>query len=400
MNIVFVTREYPPSKRLGGIGHYVYDMANKLADMGNNVSVICASDDVDSESDLVHNSVRVIRISGGDFFISKDGLVGKFLNLYREIFKYSSYRKKLAERLFEFCIENKIDLVEFPEYGGEFLFVNEKISPSIVIRLHGPSLLIRTKSKNFLKNIKNNLFLGRKKNEISSLGKFKAVTSPSKALSNWVNDRYNTDIINIQNSIDCVTWMEDGLNSANPFDENNLINIFSAGTVDEGKGVPELIETVRILRLRGLNIKLTIAGRLSQYGKTLAEKCSSGDSQYSFLVLLGAIDRKKLAGYYHHADAVIFLSRWEPFGLVCVEAMAAGGLVIASNRGGMAEIINDAENGYLIEPENPNKVANLLEFILKKNNQNIRKNAINKAINNFDLSAVAKNTIDLYRNLI
>lgn len=45
-------------------------------------------------------------------------------------------------------------------------------------------------------------------------------------------------------------------------------------------------------------------------------------------------------------------------GIVCLESMAIGNIVIGSKNGGMAEIITDGVDGYLVEPRNINAIAN------------------------------------------
>ncbi|SEO72683.1 Glycosyltransferase involved in cell wall bisynthesis [Propionispora vibrioides] len=56
-------------------------------------------------------------------------------------------------------------------------------------------------------------------------------------------------------------------------------------------------------------------------------------------------------------DVFVMASLNEPFGLVTVEAMAAGAVVVAANSGGTAEIITDEETGLLVPPQDPEKLA-------------------------------------------
>ncbi|MEM2617607.1 MAG: glycosyltransferase, partial [Thermofilaceae archaeon] len=70
------------------------------------------------------------------------------------------------------------------------------------------------------------------------------------------------------------------------------------------------------------------------------------------------------------ADAFAVPSRWEPFGLSAVEAMAAGVPVAASGVGGLKETIVDLRSdpsggtGYLVPPENPAELARALASLL------------------------------------
>jgi glycosyltransferase-like protein len=57
------------------------------------------------------------------------------------------------------------------------------------------------------------------------------------------------------------------------------------------------------------------------------------------VVLLGTVDDAELAGWYHSADALAFPSIKEGWGLVVLEAMAAGLPVVASRAGGLVELV-------------------------------------------------------------
>jgi UDP-glucose:(heptosyl)LPS alpha-1,3-glucosyltransferase len=84
----------------------------------------------------------------------------------------------------------------------------------------------------------------------------------------------------------------------------------------------------------------------------------------------GVADRVRWLGprpdterWYAVADAVALPTRYEPFGNVHLEALASGVPVVASSRAGGAELIRDAENGYVVDPLDPAAVAEALERI-------------------------------------
>ena len=56
-------------------------------------------------------------------------------------------------------------------------------------------------------------------------------------------------------------------------------------------------------------------------------------------------------------DFLVHLCSEEPFGLVILEAMAAGLPVLVPDRGGVTTIVNDGENGFLFESDNPTSLA-------------------------------------------
>ena len=76
--------------------------------------------------------------------------------------------------------------------------------------------------------------------------------------------------------------------------------------------------------------------------------------------LEGRISREKVVEEMDKAKCFIMLSERETFGLVYLEAMARGCIVIASRNEGMEGIIKDGENGFLCEAGNENELAQVL----------------------------------------
>ena len=101
------------------------------------------------------------------------------------------------------------------------------------------------------------------------------------------------------------------------------------------------------------------------------------------------------------ALVVIVPSRWqEPFGRVALEALMLGTPVIASRRGGLAEIVSNGKTGILVEP-NVEDIAEALRLIIKKNKNfkdeiKIRKEQL---IEKFE-SVPMKSHINLYFGVI
>jgi glycosyltransferase involved in cell wall biosynthesis len=90
-------------------------------------------------------------------------------------------------------------------------------------------------------------------------------------------------------------------------------------------------------------------------------------------------------------------SKDEGFGIVVLEGMAAGIPVIASNVGGIPEIITDHKNGILVPPQNPKMIADAV-FELASNEELYDKISINgkSRAKEFSWDKFAKETIDVY----
>lgn len=85
------------------------------------------------------------------------------------------------------------------------------------------------------------------------------------------------------------------------------------------------------------------------------------------------------------SDILVVPSREEGFGLVVVEGMASKIPVISTRTGGPSEIIDDRNNGYLVECDNPEALARRILQILDEDQTQVIDTAFKTAYNNYDI---------------
>lgn len=92
----------------------------------------------------------------------------------------------------------------------------------------------------------------------------------------------------------------------------------------------------------------------------------------------------------------------EPFGLVIVEGMASGIPVVASSRGGPLEIIEDGKDGYLVNPEETDMLANKIIELLKDQSlrQKIAEAARKKVVEQFSIKNFVKQFQKIYLEVL
>lgn len=115
------------------------------------------------------------------------------------------------------------------------------------------------------------------------------------------------------------------------------------GRIAPEKGPDLAVETARLAGL-----PLRIAGPRDDAHPDYFESVIGGldgDVEY-----VGPLDRDDLAGFLGRASGLLMPLRWhEPFGLVVIEAMAAGTPVVAWNMGAMPEIVDEGMTGFLVD---------------------------------------------------
>ena len=116
----------------------------------------------------------------------------------------------------------------------------------------------------------------------------------------------------------------------------------------------------------------------------------------------GLRERDDVADLLHAADLFVHAARWEGFGRVVAEAMAAGRPVVATRVGGLPEIVADGATGILIEPEQPDALAHAADELLadRPRAQRIGRAAADFAARELDVSATARKLAGVLREVV
>lgn len=151
-------------------------------------------------------------------------------------------------------------------------------------------------------------------------------------------------------------------------------NILFAGRIEPLKGIDTLLDAMALLQQRHAdhldNTCVTIIGG-NPWAETLDEEMERLQQMRNELGLedlvafAGARDQALLPIYYAAAEMVVMPSHYESFGMVALEAMAMGTPVIASEVGGLAHLVKDGVNGYLVPKRDPTALAARILFLLQ-----------------------------------
>lgn len=130
--------------------------------------------------------------------------------------------------------------------------------------------------------------------------------------------------------------------------------VLLVGRIDRQKNQKLAIELIDQLRRDDPSWHLVLAGPVTDepYSDLLGQEIAQR-SLSRHVTRTGPLDPggDDLRDAYHAADILVLPSRHEPFGIVALEAWAAGLPVIASRVGGLKGLIHDSVNGLLIDPD-------------------------------------------------
>ena len=191
-----------------------------------------------------------------------------------------------------------------------------------------------------------------------------------------VNSQYTADIF--QNTSMCkkIAVVPIGIENTTDYSINKSVNskdnrlkstkiISIFGRVIPMKGHKVLIKAINILKEKHLDLELQIMGHFDENDQYYL-------SLRSLIVELGLTSYIKFCGFksvigpiFYSSDIIVSSSiESESFGRTIIEAMAAGKPVVTTRVGAHSELVEDGVTGYLVEPGNPEQLADRIEKLL------------------------------------
>ncbi len=134
---------------------------------------------------------------------------------------------------------------------------------------------------------------------------------------------------------------------------NNSVLVGFVGRLDEQKGIPDLLEAMRLAASASPEISFVLAGDgpLRPRVATYVERYGLSETVH----LLGF--REDIPSLLKAFDFLVMPSLWEGFGYAALEAMAAGKAVIATNTSSLPELVEDGVTGLLVPPHSPEELS-------------------------------------------
>jgi glycosyltransferase involved in cell wall biosynthesis len=177
--------------------------------------------------------------------------------------------------------------------------------------------------------------------------------------------------------------------------DSGAFKVLFLARLQKAKGIYELIEAVGLLKKKGYNIKLIIAG------SGLEESAIRREYKYDWIKMIGYVEGKEKARAYQCADIYVLPSYTEGMPNSVLEAMAFGLPVVCSNVGSLPEIIVEGVNGSIIESIDSEAIATAIERLYM--DQDLRKSITENNIKEsrrFCSSNVVKRLEVIYRKVI
>lgn len=168
------------------------------------------------------------------------------------------------------------------------------------------------------------------------------------------------------------------------------------GNLEPRKNLPGLVEAFRLLRPRvGGALDLVVAGQVAWLSEAVLPALQAGDVAGSVRTL-GYVPPSDLPALYGAAEAFVFPTFWEGFGLPVLEAMACGTPVVASRTSSIPEVAGDA--AVFVDPYSPESIAEGIARILASDDEReVRRRRGLERAREFTWERTARATLAAYR---
>jgi glycosyltransferase involved in cell wall biosynthesis len=173
--------------------------------------------------------------------------------------------------------------------------------------------------------------------------------------------------------------------------------ILSVGRLTEKKGMHFLVAALGVLRERGIDCDLIIAGSGPDAQRLRARAAALGLADRVHFE--GSTGRARLGALYRGCAVFALASVWEAFGIASLEAMSCACAVVATRSGGIPEIVLDGETGLLARPGNPLDLADKLAALLTDpvRAAELGRRGRARIVDHFTWPLVAARYLDAYR---
>jgi mannosylfructose-phosphate synthase len=147
--------------------------------------------------------------------------------------------------------------------------------------------------------------------------------------------------------------------------------IFCLSRIDSNKGHDFLLNAFDIVRKKMPGVSLVIGGGSPNPQKRELEvlcniqKIIDEKGMNETVRIIGYVPDEFMVPYYRQAELFVLPSVFEPFGMTASEAMACGTPVVASQFGGIRNVISSGDNGLLVDPSHSEEFAEAMINLLR-----------------------------------
>ncbi|MET9626041.1 glycosyltransferase family 4 protein [Lentzea sp. NPDC006480] len=392
MRVLMLSWEYPPVV-VGGLGRHVHALATQLAAQGHDVVVLCrqpsGTDAVTHPTvDVVSEGVRLIRVAEdpAHFVFEKDLLA------WTLAMGHAMTRAGLDLGDWRPDVVHAHDwLVTHPAVA-----LAESFGVPLIATIHATEA---GRHSGWLSHPLNQ--------QVHSVewwlaNRADSLITCSSAMRREVAHLFDvdTDVVSVlHNGIEPNGWKvraKDVGAARRTYSPHGDPLLLFFGRIEWEKGIQDLIAALPRIRRHHRGTRVVVAGDGSQT-EWLREQARK-HRVLRAVEFVGHLSDRSLAALLTAANAVVLPSRYEPFGIVALEAAAAGTPLVASTAGGLGEVVLDGVTGLSFAPGDVDGIAHAVRDVLSDpTSAATRARAAKERLGtDFDWATIASGTAEVY----
>jgi len=394
LKIGFLTAEYPTEGYTGGIGSYVRQMAHALAELGHSVHILLA---VPTGGQTTWD---------GPVPIHKVSISGVLSRLPWPLGKGASLL--FASELAKCSRELDLDLLEAPEWMGPtaFLSLAKPAKLRVVVRLHTCNAIVRNVNKSHAESMGERLkCYANDWVERRSILTADAVTAVSQSIGLYTKEALRlprADFRVVPNSVNDSAF---ALPVATTDSAEQVVLL--VGRLEWRKGPDLLIRAVPSILKRQPKVLFRFAGSDTLTGPGNVSMRSYLDSllpldMQSSLNFSGHLGAAQLEEAWRQATVCVFPSRYEGLPMVCLEAMARGKAIVATDIPAFRELLSDGETGVIVGQDDPSALSDAIVRLVADRGLATRLGSAARDVARaqFHSKVVANTMLEFYREVL
>jgi phosphatidyl-myo-inositol alpha-mannosyltransferase len=359
----------------GGVTEHVAHLAEQFSELGHEVHIVAPSSDDETEPPIsidaeVHRIGRVVSIPAN----------GSVARITLSLRSYLQAKRLLQEQHFD------------------LIHLHEPLMPALPLTVLRHSNTTNIGTFHAYRNTPLTYFYGKAilRPFFRKLHGHIAVSNAARA---FVGEYFPADYRIIPNGIDFPTFNTRRPPLVELADERPTV--LFVGRLEKRKGLRFLLRAWPLILERVPEARLVVVGRgrpLEGYRRFAARQ---GWSEQD-VVFAGYVPSEDLPRYYQAADVFCAPNTGqESFGIVLLEAMAAGAPIVASDIPGYRDVVADGEHGLLVEPKNPAAIADAVSRLLSNPEMRAQMRRAGQAkARNYDWPRVAAQVLDFYADVL
>jgi len=351
-------------------------LAKALTKLGNQCDIMCCADNKPSTKQI-------------------DTEDGKKINVY------CVKSTKILKNGFMHGVDKIIkeyDILHISEYNQLFTWHLSKKYKEKAIVYHGPYFSDFNKRYNLMAKVFDLFFLKR----------YLKLNTPfitkSKLAMNYLKEKGITNVraIGVGIDIDMLsTDKNDKLDFVENIKEINANKLMYIGRIEPRRNPFFLLEILSKLNDEQETYLILVGSGEKEYVKDFFEEAKRRNV-FDKIIYKEKIEQKYMEQLYNCSDIFILPTLYDIFGMVILEAMHFGKVILTTENGGSNMLIDNEKNGYVIKDFDTHKWNEIIKDVLsnKELKEEIEKNAKITIDNNFTWNALSNKFIEAYSQLV